>query len=141
MVPVEPGGDGERAPFDDIDDLVNPLVLAPAQVSSPAVVTRPLSPSVSRGASKPVPEPLPHSDDERPLFERDLDAVLGVPSHTPGEEPNRPKSTHAAGMDALSLGSERNQIVISSQKATALAVAVVILLALAFGAGFLLASR
>ena len=46
-----------------------------------------------------------------------------------------------SGMDAKSLGSEPGHIVLSTQKATVLGVAVVVLLALSFAAGFLIASR
>jgi hypothetical protein len=43
-------------------------------------------------------------------------------------------------MDAMSLGSERTQIVLSVQKATAMVVIAVVLIALSFATGFLLAS-
>ncbi len=44
-------------------------------------------------------------------------------------------------MDAMSLGSEHGHVVLSSQKATALVVAVVVLLALAFAAGYLVGAK
>jgi DNA-directed RNA polymerase subunit RPC12/RpoP len=142
VVPKGDESDDERTQFDDIDDLINPAAAPPAQASSPAVATRPAPPPVPRAMAKPVAEPIPLPADERPLFERDVDAVLGATNHPPGgADSAKPKSVTTAGMDAMSLGPDPNHLVISSQKATALVVAVVVLLALAFGAGFLIASR
>ena len=89
-------------------------------------------------APLPLPEPLP---EEKPLFEKDLDAVLGATTpegDVPGDVKRKPQPT--SGLDALSLGGDRGHLVISSQKATALAIVVVLLLALAFAAGFLIGS-
>jgi hypothetical protein len=82
------------------------------------------------------------SEGEQPLFERDLDSVLGM-SHPGANEtaPDQSKVAATAGRDALSLGSDPSYLVLSPQKATALAVIVVVLLALSFTAGFLIASR
>lgn len=84
------------------------------------------------------PTSLPESD--RPLFERDVDAVLGIQHKLDDDlETAKPKPTTTTGMDAMSLGNERN-LVLSSQTATALVVGVLLLLALAFAAGFLIGS-
>jgi hypothetical protein len=87
-----------------------------------------------------VSDPTSLPESERPLFERDVDAVLGI-QHKLGDELEtaKPKPATAAGMDAMSLGNERN-LVLSSQTATALVVGVLLLLALAFAAGFLIGS-
>lgn len=140
MVPREDDAEGERSEFDDLDDLVNPVAVRPVQSVAP-VATRPAPPSVPRAARPPV-EPLPLPPEERPLFERDLEAVLGVTNgSSSAAESAKPKTGPTAGMDAMSLAPERNHISLSSQLATGLAVAVVVLMALSFGAGFLIASR
>jgi hypothetical protein len=51
------------------------------------------------------------------------------------------KSPPVSGMDAMSLGEEPKGLVLSPQKATLLVVAVVVLLGIAFAAGFLIASN
>ena len=141
MVPQDDGGDEGRTEFDDLDDLVNPISERPAQTAAPAVAARPAPPPVPR-AARTAAEPFRLHPDERPLFERDVEAVLGVSNGSPGlTDSLKPKLPPTAGMDAMSLGSEQNQIVISAQRATALTVVVVVLMALSFGAGFIIASR
>jgi DNA-directed RNA polymerase subunit RPC12/RpoP len=163
LVPKDEDGGDEPAKLDDIDNVINPASMEPQQVAVPAMASRPVqspmplppqaaipivprpAPPLPTAQSPPraAPKPVPHAtpDGERPLFERDVDAVLGVVNkEPPGAEPARPKQA-ATGMDALSLAPEQNQIVLSSQKATALVVVVVVLLALSFAAGFLIASR
>jgi DNA-directed RNA polymerase subunit RPC12/RpoP len=138
---ADPGGD-ERTRFDDIDELVNPAagsaVSSPSQAAAHPIATRPAPPP------RPLPEPsaTPVHESDPPLFERDVDAVLetiakplAVAEHT------RPKPPATSGMDTLSLGPEKTHFVISAQNATALVVTVVVLLAAAFGAGFLIGSR
>jgi hypothetical protein len=141
VVPQDDSGDEDRTEFSDLDDLVNPVSERPVQAATPAVATRPAPPPVPR-AARSAAEPIPLPPDERPLFERDLEAVLGVTNGSPGlSESVKPKHSPTAGIDAMSLGSERSHIVISAQRATALAVVVVVLMALSFGAGFIIASR
>jgi DNA-directed RNA polymerase subunit RPC12/RpoP len=135
MVPADGEGDDERTRLDDIDELINPVSV----VQAPAIATRPAPPSVPRAVPRPAPEPLPL--DEPPLFERDLDSVLEAHNAGSASGAAKPKPATAVGMDAMSLEPERNHLVISSQKATALVVIVVVLLALSFAAGFLIASR
>jgi DNA-directed RNA polymerase subunit RPC12/RpoP len=149
-VPTHDGSEDDRGELAEIDQLLNPANAVPitpsalSESTGPPTVTRPAPPA------PPVPRPtpsqrssavsLPKSDEDRPLFERDVDAVLGV-STTEQPDSSKTKPAATSGMDAMSLGSERGQIVLSSQKATALVVAVVVMLALAFAAGFLIASR
>jgi phage FluMu protein Com len=155
----EPRDRAEVHNLDDIDALLNPfsapaapLPLAPppppAAKSSPpppppAPAARP-APAPDRPKREPRPEPLPLPEDlpegERPLFERDVDAVLGATGRLPEREPTKPPPRPTSGMDAMSVEEERGQIVLSSQKATALAVVVVLLIALSFAAGFMVAS-
>lgn len=137
MVPASDEDDDERTRLDDIDELMNPLSAAPA----PVIATRPATPSMPRAVARPVSEPLPLPEEEQPLFERDLDSVLQAHGATTAAEAAKPKPATTAGTDAMSLEPERNHLVISSQKATALVVIIVVLLALSFAAGFLIASR
>jgi len=117
---------------------VPPVVPAP---SSGPPGTRPTKATSSAPQSASTATSDPRSRDERPLFERELDAVLGKPGTTTapqGDAQSKPIPT--SGMDAMSLGSERSHIVLSVQKATALVVIAVVLIALSFAVGFLLAS-
>jgi hypothetical protein len=92
----------------------------------------------SAAKSKPA---LPQSanPEERPLFEGDMDEILGQ-SAAP-EESERPRQPKTSGMDALSLSEPARQIVLSAQMATLLMVAFVVLLAIAFAAGYFLAPK
>jgi hypothetical protein len=104
---------------------------APAPPSAPVPVTKPGSPPVAQPASRPADEP--------PLFEGDVDAILGA---TPAPaEPAKPKPPATSGLDAMSLGEPTAQVTLSAQKATLLVVVVVILLGLAFAAGVFLSPR
>jgi hypothetical protein len=85
---------------------------------------------------------VPNSD-ERPLFEQsDVDAILGLPNG--GAAPDRHNASPAAkpvsGMDVNSLDDD-NALVLTAQKVTLLVVGIVVLLGVAFAAGFLIASR
>jgi len=133
-------GEDERTQFDDIDELINPAADRPVRSAVPAVAARPAPPPVPR-LVRPAPDPIPLPPEERPLFEREIDAMLGLTDGRNGAEPAKAKITPTAGMDALSLAPEGANIILTPQRATALAVVVVILLALSFAAGFLIASR
>jgi hypothetical protein len=74
------------------------------------------------------------------LFERHLDDVLGTHQPLNDTLAAKPKTAPTTGMDSLSLSEERSQIVLSVQKATLLAIVVVLLTGLSFAAGYLLAS-
>jgi hypothetical protein len=146
--------------------LAEPAVAAPAPPSPPPVEqaeaqpgkTRPEPPHTGAGSPKngspahpaagkgrPAPQALPRSTakpthpEDPSLFEGDIDDILGA-SAAP-VEPERPKPPVAAGMDALSLGEPARHIVISAQKATLFMVIVVVLMALAFAAGYFLAPK
>jgi len=106
---------------------------------SAAVATRPAPPPAPRAAESSRREARSVAEEEQPLFECDLDSVLGMTA-TEGTEPAK-KPPVTAGIDAMSLEPDQNHFVISSQTATAIVVAVVVLLALAFAAGFLIGSR
>jgi phage FluMu protein Com len=114
-------------------------------ITAPAVRPAPATPKTSpTPAAVPAPAtaPKPHPSGERPLFERDVDAVLGAGNRPLKSAPDtRPKLPATSGMDANNLGPEPGQIVLSRQTAAALAVAVIVLLALSFAAGFLIVSR
>lgn len=93
----------------------------------------------ARSASPVEKKPAPASTnpDDRPLFENDVDDILGLPSTA--EEPEREKKAATTGMDAMSLSEPSHQIVISGQKATLLMILVVVLMGLSFAAGMFLA--
>jgi hypothetical protein len=72
-----------------------------------------------------------------------VDALLGFDkggSFELDEEPGR-KRKPVSGMDAMSLGGEPKGLLLSPQKATLLVVAVLVLLGIAFAAGFLIGSH
>jgi DNA-directed RNA polymerase subunit RPC12/RpoP len=143
----------EAANMDEIESLLNPSLPAvaespppreerprPAPAATPEQPTVP-TPRPAAGAPQAAP-PKSTPSGERPLFERDLDAVLGGSSKATARPTHaKPKPAPTSGMDSMSLGHEPGQIVLSSQKAAALAVGVIVLLALSFAAGFLIASR
>jgi hypothetical protein len=134
------------------------------QVSAPATAGPP--PQVSSVAPRPVPQqadddlfPLPEStppprpqpqrkpvpNRETPLLEKDVDALLGMKK--PGaafeldDEPT-PRQKPVSGVDAFSLmDGESGGLHLTPQKATLLAVAVVVLMGIAFAAGYLIASN
>jgi hypothetical protein len=141
LVPAADTAEDNRTQLDDIDALLGAPVVAPSSVA--AVAAPPTAPPpVPRSRPKSAAPPLPLPEVEQPLFERDLESVLGM-SHHPVNEATReqPRAATTSGRDALSLGSDPSYLVLSPQKATALAVIVVVLLALSFTAGFLIASR
>jgi phage FluMu protein Com len=129
---------------------VSPPPAPPAlpEVAKPAI-PHVAKPSVSAPPAdvapkpRPVPPPIPKSPpkkkDENSLFEGDIDELLGGPVLL--KEDDRPKPPPVSGVDALSLGDSPKQIVMSAQKATLLMVGVVVLMALAFAAGYWLAPK
>jgi phage FluMu protein Com len=110
----------------------------PAQAASVAPSAPPpkVHPSPHPTSKKATPAPAPTNPEDRPLFEKDVDDILGR-SDAP-EEPEREKPPPVSGMDAMNLGEPTHQIVISAQKATLLMVVVVVLMALSFVAGMLM---
>jgi DNA-directed RNA polymerase subunit RPC12/RpoP len=166
IVPIQddPGG------LDELDDLLNSHPRAngqPAEAnlpianySAPAMdvaepeSARPVAPAPApRQPSTPrkaAPEPAPvrpgrgrKAGDDEPLLLEDVDELLGV--NRAGErlelDDEPPKVKPVSGMDANSLDSHPGKVVLSPQKATLLMIAVVILVGLAFTAGFLIGSR
>jgi hypothetical protein len=129
----------DQTHVDDLTDLFNGEANPHVIHDLAAVTTRPAPPTVPRAAETPRREPRGISEEEQPLFERDLDSVLGMPVAEATETTK--KSTVTAGLDVMSLEPDQNHLVISSQTATAIIVAMVVLLGLAFAAGFLIASR
>jgi phage FluMu protein Com len=116
----------------------------PEKAQSPAAKPQAAPPAKTKAAPPPVPKPTkpkkPPDPDDPPLFEGDVDDILGT-THTPEEE-ERQKPPPTSGMDAMSLGdSPSRQITLSSGTATLLMAAVVVLLALSFAAGYLIAPK
>lgn len=131
--------------LDDIDALLNapPPPPPPAQPVKPAPPPRPAAAPPAAEPPPPVPAPPPPAppDGERPLFERDLEDVLGVTNKAADRAvPAGPKPAPVSGMDAMSLGNEGEESWVS-RNATAVIVGVAVLLLGAFAAGFLIASR
>lgn len=101
----------------------------------------PPPPAKARTSPPPAPKPAakPTNPEDRPLFEGDVDEILGATALPEEEEKVKPPVT--SGLDAMSLGEPARQITLSSQVATLLVAAVVVLTALAFTAGYFLAPR
>lgn len=157
MLSVPP--DDKNLDLDEIDLLVNPaatengMVHPQAKPSSPAAVSTLPPPVIPTPAPIPPPaarSPQPRSaakqsttPRESPLLERDVDSLLGLDRglRFDLDEEAEPKKVAASGMDAMSLGDEPKGLVLSPQKATLLGIAVLVLLGIAFAAGFLVASN
>ena len=162
-VPV-PQEDGrtERMNLDDVEAMLGKgateVLQPPSAVAAPpaplpvekprAEAPKPPAPVYPKSAppppapkAKPAPPPKPVSSnpDDPPLFERDMDEIFGNTA-VPVDE-DREKRPKVSGMDALSLGEPSHQIVISAQKATLLMILVVVLLVIAFAAGYFLAPK
>lgn len=148
--------------LDEIDQLVNPVATPQPDAASAVQVTHKsvtgsaisshndirLAPSASKNPLSQQARATPSNQHDRqsnrdsPLLERDVDSLLGldkVPRFELDGQPD-PRTTRVTGIDALSLGDEPEGIVLSPQKFTLLALGVLILLGLAFAAGFLTAS-
>ena len=116
-----------------------PVPVYPRPVSPPAAAVAPPAPPPApkvRPAPPPVPKPAARSSDDPPLFEGDMDAILGTTK--PPAEPERAKPPAVSGLDAMSLGDPAQNIVISGQKATFLLLLVVVLMLLSFVAGYVI---
>ena len=95
---------------------------------------------------RPSPRPSRPSGKsaDAPLFERqDFDAMLGLPPTQPDLEPNgtNSRAKKVSGMDAQSLDGEDEEVVLSGQKITLIIVLIMVMIAMAFAAGFFIASR
>jgi hypothetical protein len=118
---------------------------APAAASVAAVPPpRPAAPPAPATAPAPRPQRTRKPGEEEPLLIEDVDELLGMAR--PGErfeldEEPPPRVKPVSGMDANSLDDGSGKVVLSPQKATILVIAVVVLLGIAFTAGFLISSR
>lgn len=167
-VPQEDDGRTERMNLEDVEAALGhgaTEVIQPAAVAAPpAPLSLPPSlpaaekprveapkppaypkPAAAHVAPPPAPKPRPATPkppidpNDPPLFEKDMDEILG--QTVAPVEAERDKPAKVSGMDALSLGEPSRHIVLSAQKATFLMILVVVLLVLAFAAGYFLAPR
>jgi DNA-directed RNA polymerase subunit RPC12/RpoP len=138
------------------DDVTERLDAPPVRIPVP----EPAAPAPAPVVAAPRPEPLPPDpppreprprpaakkplSSETPLFEQmDLDEILGVkpkPAAPPADGRNGARRA-VSGVDARSLGDggDPRPVILSPRRATLLVVAVVVLLAFAFAAGYLIA--
>ena len=128
----------ERTSLDEIDQI---LGNSATEVATKSAVAAPAPSSKAHPAPPPTPKkatlaPAPTNPEDRPLFEKDVDDILGRPVAL--EEPQREKPAPVSGMDAMNLEEPTHQIVISAQKATLLMILVVVLMALSFVAGMMM---
>lgn len=155
-VPAQDGGG--PLDLDEIDRLVNPAAATNGSAHPPApphhepVAPAPQPEPLSLGGSVVV-RPLPAEPKasprhtapprETPLLQNDVDDLLGLNKGPKFEldDEHAPKHKPVSGQDAMSLGDEPRGFHLSPQKATLLAVAVLVLLGIAFAAGFLTASH
>ena len=143
--PAEPVG--SEAPRPELAEIDRLLQADRASNGSAAVAAKPASARVA-GPSVPTPAPAPALPDppvpapERALFEQDLDAVLGP--EEPDEKPQRKKKksrVESTSDEPLSLDMEPSAIVLTPRKAAALAAAGVVLVILAFVAGYFVGGK
>ncbi|HEY1187840.1 MAG TPA: hypothetical protein VGE74_09290 [Gemmata sp.] len=107
---------------------------APPKVAAPKPRSAEAPAAKAPQESKPQP---PADPDDPPLFEGDLDDLFANSSAPAAAD--RPKAVPTTGQDALSIGDPPRVIVLSAQKATLLMGGVVVLLAVAFAAGYFVA--
>jgi hypothetical protein len=150
-VPYEDQPDVPQEPLnlDDLDSLLNPVAQANGDMASHPQPSPVSAPAAAQAAPSPRPaaaaRPQRKPGEENPLFEEDVDAILGI--HKSGErfeldEDAGTGKKPVSGLDAMSLDDGGGgKLVLTAQKATLLVVAVVVLLGLAFAAGFLVATR
>lgn len=149
--PDEPDDTNEPLDLDGLDDLLNPAaqsngaVVQEPRPAPPKPQAVPVVPKLAAAQAAPrptKPRPVQKPGEDAPLFEEDVDAILGMATGGGLEldEPE-PRAKPVSGMDAMSLDDGAGKIVLSSRKATLLVVAVVVLMGIAFAAGFLIASN
>ena len=129
-----------------------PATVPDPEPAQPAVVAERPRPIVPTPAPVPAPAPRPpapprpakkrRSEDD-PLFEQDVDEMLGLarPNQALELDDDEPRAKPVSGMDAMSLDDGPSKIILSPQKAMLLVIAAVILVGLAFAAGFLIRSN
>ena len=118
---------------------VSPRHMEKPRAEKPKPPPVPKAPSAIRPQQPAAPKPAAQPADEPPLFEGDMDAILGKTA-APVEE-KRPRPAPTPGPDAMSLGEPPRMLVISAAKASLLMAGVAVLLALAFAAGYFLALK
>jgi phage FluMu protein Com len=161
-VPQEDDGRTERMNLEDVEaalgrgatEVIQPAALAApavpmslppsepprAEVPKPAAYPKPAAaPPPPAPKPRPAPPKPPIDPNDPPLFEKDMDEILG--KTVAPVEAERDKPAKVSGMDAMSLGEPARHLVISAQKATFLMILVVVLLVLAFAAGYFLAPK
>ena len=143
-VPAAPDEDGrtERLDADDMDELIGHQMTERVAEPATQMLGGPRAEPPRPAAAKPGPPPLPKGpakapDDGPPLFEADFDELFG--KTVPPREPDRPKPPPAAGRDAMSLAEPPRTITLSAGAATLVLCGVVVLLVLAFAAGYFVA--
>ncbi|MCS6863772.1 MAG: hypothetical protein RMJ56_17110 [Gemmataceae bacterium] len=95
------------------------------------------TPARSATTTQPDQKPATSSSkkaDDRPLFEKEIDDILGPSKPLPCAERSAPAPT--SGVDAFSLDDSPSQIVLTGATATLLTVGVVVLMVLSFVAGY-----
>lgn len=118
----------------------------PVPTPAPPPLPRPATTTAAPKAAPPKPPPLRKKAPagEEPLFfTDDMDALLGLGSSGAADLDDKPgqKRKPTGGVDAMSLDVKPRNLVLSPQRATLLAVVVVVLLGLSFVAGFLIGSN
>jgi phage FluMu protein Com len=150
-VPEEQNERTERMSLDDVEaalgrgatEMAPPAAVAPPPVDKPRAdapkpAAKPKLPASPPPPAKPAAKPLPSDPNDRPLFEGNMDDILGKTKAPVEPEERKKKPKPVSGADALSVTEPAQNIVISPQKATLLMVAVVVLVVLAFVAGYLI---
>lgn len=143
-----PHPDGEaragRVNVDDVSELLRqPAALGALEPEDAGEITQ-KSLTLVAPVTKPraAPPTRATGTESAPLFEGDLDALLGT-SDAPValDKLSDAKPSAASGTDARSLGDPKQHIVLSSRAATLLMALVVAALALAFALGYYVAPR
>lgn len=116
----------------------------PVSDPQPVETHPPVVPAGPRSGEHAHPQRRRKPDEERPLFETDVDKILALNKlgeKLELEEAEEPRAKPVSGMDVNSLDDEPRKLVLSVQKAALLGFAVIVLLVAAFAAGFLIASN
>jgi phage FluMu protein Com len=107
--------------------------LARQEPTASASRASPRQPTGTKPGFKPTTG-TPANSDDWPLFEREIDELLGPANRLPQIERTPPAPT--TGVDSLSLDDSPRQIVLTGATATLLTVGVVVLMVVSFVAGY-----
>lgn len=137
--PADDDAQTERISVDDIDALLG--FGATERIGEPAtqvVAPEAPKPPPRKAVPPPLPKPTPPASEsnERPLFEGDMDAILG---RSVAPEDAEPLPASADRSEPLYLGDAPRVFVVGTAQAAFLIGAVVVLLGLAFAAGYFVA--